>query len=738
MGASSQTSLAAELQSLQAQIGALEQTLQQKDQDIQVLRQQNLHLTTQLDILEASSYALGKPHDLDEFLNDLLDLIIRVLRGEAGSLLLIDKETRELELVVARGAKAAEVKDYRLPLGEGIAGWVAAHNEPANVSDVPQDPRWQHQLSEALGLATQSLLCVPVGVRGEVLGVLEVINRQDGGPFTDEDEALLLALAPQAGLRIVQARLAEETEPKRADRGALYDIATRNTTGLRLNRPEALQPLLNAALTVCDAQSGLLCLSDGEAQELVVEAVAGPGTEAFQGQRLPLSDRGQRGREGSAFEAPGEHFPFAGVPPLSPDGPRQLQVPLQAQGRLIGLLHVFNKRGDQPFEEEDVRLLAALGGPVAVALENLRLYEEAQAKVKELTTVVEVGSLLLSELALDELLPIAMNLTTQVMRAEASSLMLLDQATQELVFHVALGQKGEEVKQFRLPLGEGIAGWVAQTGEPLLVNDVQADPRFRRDIAEAIDFPTQSIVCVPLKTREQIIGVIEVINRSDGAPFGPRDLDLLKALAAQMAIALENARLYTNLERLFLNTIASLAAAIDARDPYTYGHSQRVMEYALAIAEEIGYPAEDFGTIRVASLLHDIGKIGTTEGILKKPGRLSPAEFTAIRQHPITGGEILSHIDELAQVVRIVRHHHERFSGGGYPDDLQGEEIPLAARIVAVADALDAMTSNRPYRQAFVPETAMEQLRTGAGSQFDPQAVQAALRLYHRGLIPKV
>lgn len=571
MGASSQTSSVTEVQSLHAQIRALQRAVQQKDQEIQLLRQQNLSLTTQLDLLQASSYTFGAAGDLEELLNHWMELIIRVMRVEAGSLLLLNEETRELESVAARGTQAAEVRAYRLPLGEGIAGWVAAHNEPANVSDVHQDPRWKHQISEAMGLATQSILCVPLRARGEVLGVIEVINRQDGRPFADEDEALLLALASHAGLEIVQARL----------------------------------------------------------------------------------------------------------------------------------------------------------------------YEEAQAQVKELTTLVEVGSLLLSELALDELLQLAMSLTTQVMRAEASSLLLLDEATRELVFHVALGEKGEEVKQFRLPLGEGIAGWVAQTGEPLLVNDVHADPRFRRDIAEAIDFPTQSIVCVPLKTREQIIGVIEVINRRDGAPWGPRDLDLLKALAAQMAIAIENARLYTNLERFFLNTIASLVAAIDARDPYTHGHSQRVMEYALAIAEEMKSPAEDMNAIRVASLLHDIGKIGTPEGILKKPGRLTAEELAEIRRHPVTGSEILSHIDELGRVAQIVRHHHERYNGRGYPDGLKGENIPRAAQIVAVADALDAMTSDRTYRAAFAPEVAMEHLRRGAGSQFDPQAVQAALRLYRRGLIPR-
>ena len=194
-------------------------------------------------------------------------------------------------------------------------------------------------------------------------------------------------------------------------------------------------------------------------------------------------------------------------------------------------------------------------------------------------------------------------------------------------------------------------------------------------------------------------------------------------------MALENARLYSSLKDYYLNVLQSLAAALEAKDVYTRGHSVRVARLARACARALGLGAGEQEQVYLAALLHDVGKIGVAESILLKPGPLSAAEWEEVRGHPVVGARILEPARFPAAVVAAVRHHHEDYGGGGYPDGLAGEEIPLLARIIRVADAYDAMTSARPYRRGLTAEEAIEELRRGTGRQFDPRVVEAFLRI---------
>ncbi|MDI7252887.1 MAG: HD-GYP domain-containing protein, partial [Actinomycetota bacterium] len=207
------------------------------------------------------------------------------------------------------------------------------------------------------------------------------------------------------------------------------------------------------------------------------------------------------------------------------------------------------------------------------------------------------------------------------------------------------------------------------------------------------------------------------------------------SLASQAAIAIENARLFESLEEIYIEVITALANAIDARDAYTHGHSNRVMEYSVALAEGMGLSPEEVDVIRHASILHDVGKIGIREKILKKPGLLTEEERREMEYHPFIGTRILQSVKLLEPVMPLVYHHHERYDGTGYPDGLKGEEIPLGSRIIAVADAFESMTSDRPYRKALPLEEALAELRRGAGRQFDPRVVEVFLRLVEEGRI---
>jgi putative nucleotidyltransferase with HDIG domain len=193
-----------------------------------------------------------------------------------------------------------------------------------------------------------------------------------------------------------------------------------------------------------------------------------------------------------------------------------------------------------------------------------------------------------------------------------------------------------------------------------------------------------------------------------------------------------------DLQDQFVDLLKSLSETIDARDPNTRGHSQRVARYALVMGREMDFSPRRLDRLEIAGLLHDVGKLGVEAFILAKPASLDELEMTAVRYHPLLGVRILESVRQLRDIIPFIRHHHERFDGGGYPDRLAGDDIPLEARILAVADAYEAMTSNRPYRKARSSREAVEEIRRGAGSQFDPQVVQVFQAAFQRGRLEAV
>ncbi len=237
-----------------------------------------------------------------------------------------------------------------------------------------------------------------------------------------------------------------------------------------------------------------------------------------------------------------------------------------------------------------------------------------------------------------------------------------------------------------------------------------------------------SIICAVLRTPEQTFGVLHLDRGIFQEPFTETDLYLADSLAAALAIGLERIQMIDRQQELFLHTVTALAQAVEMRDTYTGDHTHRVTTYALVLAEELGISPEQRNFLRAAAALHDIGKIGIDDQILRKPGRLSDEEFRQMKTHVTRGWEIIQMVPGLSWALPVVRGHHERWDGTGYPDGLKGEGIPLLARIVAVADAFDAMTSDRPYRRGMTPAVAFAELESGAGRQFDPQCVAAFVR----------
>lgn len=222
-------------------------------------------------------------------------------------------------------------------------------------------------------------------------------------------------------------------------------------------------------------------------------------------------------------------------------------------------------------------------------------------------------------------------------------------------------------------------------------------------------------------------GALVVVNPVEGRPIGSLEVERSQYVASLIATQSHNARVYAELKDLLFGIIRALTAAIDAKDPYTSGHSERVARIAVRIAEEMGMPPQKRSDLYLAGLLHDIGKIGIDDEVLKKVGPLTPLEYRKIQEHVEIGVKILQDLKKLRHILPGVRHHHESLDGSGYPDHLEGEEIPLEARILAVADSFDAMSSNRPYRKRLSPMQIDEILAKGRGVQWDPVVIDALM-----------
>lgn len=328
-------------------------------------------------------------------------------------------------------------------------------------------------------------------------------------------------------------------------------------------------------------------------------------------------------------------------------------------------------------------------------------------------------------------------MTELTLNAQAASILLFRNNDQELYFEAATGPVGKTLRQVKLNTQYGIAGQVARTGKPLIVNDVARSKNFHKMIDDTTGFATQSLVCAPLSVNKKILGVIEVLNKRDGTSFGERDLEAVVSVANTAAMAIENTRLYQNLMEAYNNTLESAATAVDMKGPYMRGHSQRVMEYALKAGVVLSFSTEEMESLQYAGLLHDIGKLLIDTAILTKTEPLTPIEWDELRRHPAIGADILATVPFLENARPLVLYHHERYDGKGYPEGLKGEDIPVGARIIAVANAYDAMTNDSLYKPACTIEDAVKQLRENSGTQFCPVAVKALISGLHLSNVNK-
>ena len=419
-----------------------------------------------------------------------------------------------------------------------------------------------------------------------------------------------------------------------------------------------------------------------------------------------------------------------------------LLVPLMVRDRNVGVMLADNVEMPQMFTPEIANLALRFCNRVAGAMENARLHGSEQRKLKETMALLEVSRIASSTLDIDVLLSGLVKIAVDTCGVVKCTVFIC--IGDEARFYPAATCATLPDLDWELELAPGVGVddldpedvEALIEGHRVVVMEPGLSPFMPGGSAEGAG--VRSLVLVPVYSRERFLGIIVLFHPRESDELEPEDLNLITAIAWQAAMALENATLYEDLEMSYFSTVKALARAIEVKDPYTYGHSERVTDYALAIARRMGASEHEIKNIKYAAALHDIGKIGIARKILDKPGALSDEEFDYIKTHPQLGGSIIEPVAFLKAPRSIILHHHERYDGRGYPDGLKGEDIELGARVLAVADAFEAMMSDRPYRKSLPLEEAVRELEVNSGGQFDPAVVGTLLEALTEGDIPRI
>ncbi len=502
-----------------------------------------------------------------------------------------------------------------------------------------------------------------------------------------------------------------------AELSTLSHIGKAITSTLDLDK--LLNLILYTTITILEGDSGSIMLIDKEKDELSIRAGYGMTREAIKGKRIKI------GKEIAGYVAKenkplllnrgmdDSHF----VKTLRKEGLKSaMSIPLVLKNELIGVFNINRTRGKN-FTDDDLYTFSSLAFQATIVIEEAQLYQALEHKAGELTAFSKIGKTILSTLGIERVLSLLVESVTEVMNTKQCALRLVDKKEGKLALHASMGLKTKE-----LNVEEKFAISSAEQKKPIVsTNMKKEEPQIEID----------SLLTVPLIVRERVIGTISVLSAKP-YEYSQEEIDLLSTFADQASIAIENAGLFEAVRKGLLEATTNLSQAIDLKDAYIGGHSEEKARYSYEIAKELGMSEVAAENVKMATLLHDVGKIGIPEEILLKPGGLTNEEFEIIKKHPLISTDILKSIAFPKEVICAIRHHHERLDGKGYPDGLTKDEIVQEALVIEIVDAYGAMTKDRPYRKALSKEEAVKELKDGAGTQFDPEVVDAFIKVLEK------
>ena len=563
----------------------------------------------------------------------------------------------------------------------------------------------------------------------------EKITAPDGRVFLSEAFPLRMDGEPENFVHVLTditglVRVQEKMEEEAGISASLLEFIT--AVSKLLDIKTILDEALRAATALTAAQRAVAFMRHPEDGEF--RAVSLYGWPEY---LLPAINSLRLGRE----EMPASTSVFKGEDILIPDAKasnlidRAFMETLGLRAVLIspvitseGVSGVVMVEKDGQFSGKDMKILRGITSNMAVAVENARLYKEFMEmsadlarRMETIRATYEIDRTILSTLSQKDILEVVTRNTQRVIPAEKIITVQLDDEGTNYLHNT------EEIPVGNAPFLDSIF----RTGRVASIPELNLYRHPEPLISDLMREGFSSLIAMPLNAKGRTTGCIIMAGKRVGA-FDKDDIANGERLAAQMAVALENARLYEDLKGLFISTVSVLVNVIDAKSQWTKGHSERVTEYALEIGREMGLAEDELERLRLAGILHDIGKVGTYDIVLDKPGKLTDEEMRLVKRHPLKGAKILQPIKLLKDIIPAVRGHHERFDGGGYPDGLSGHDISLFARILSVGDSFDSMTADRPYRPSPGMDYAVEELKRCSGTQFDPAIVEAFLKAIHR------
>jgi putative nucleotidyltransferase with HDIG domain len=530
---------------------------------------------------------------------------------------------------------------------------------------------------------------------------------------------------------IIAQEVTQRVEQEQFERAlATLALALRKTSG----QTELQSVLLEQSLALLNANGATLALRDPLTTDVICARSVGSWSH-LAGLRVSLeaSASGTVLRTGKPYHTADIHWDDTLAHREFLGSTRAVAaVPLQGQSTQLGVLWVGR---DQPFTPSELELLNAIAELAGGAIHAATLQEQTEARLRRLSSLQTIDRAIVGSLDLQVTLGTVLEQVVMQLQVDAASVLLLEPHSYLLRYALGRGFRTDAVMTSFVRLGEGLVGLAALERRLIRLPVIPStDDVFTRGPLLAVE-GFVSYFAVPLIAKGQVVGVLEVFHR---APLHTNAewIHFLEVLAGQAAVAIDNAELFVRLQRsntelalAYDTTLEGWARALDLRDNETEGHSRRVTDLTVRLAQALGVSESDIAPIRRGALLHDIGKMGVPDAILHKPGALTEEEWTIMRRHPLAAVEMLAPVPFLQSALDIPHYHHERWDGSGYPHGLRGTHIPFAARLFAVVDVWDAMTSDRPYRRALPSAQACAYLKAQAGVLFDPVVVAAFLRL---------
>jgi PAS domain S-box-containing protein/putative nucleotidyltransferase with HDIG domain len=529
---------------------------------------------------------------------------------------------------------------------------------------------------------------------------------------------------------ITSRKEAEESLKKRlAELEAIYTISAALRTAETMD--EMLTLLLAEILRVLDATAGAICLhhpANGKLRFAASQGWFSGLDDTFLSPRDSIAGKVFTSKKVLVSTEYAKDSQMEYIEKI-PEGWGGVCLPLQADKDVLGTLFVSVPL-PRVINSDEIKLLTSLTEMAATAIHRIGLYEKNSIHLERVKALHNIDMAISGSLDLRVTFRVILDEVTRLLNVDATAILRLDPHTGMLKYEAWRGFRITSPAKFSMSIGEGLAGRAAMERKPIGVanlREIEADP-VQGPLMEKED--AHSYYAVPMINKGRVEGVLEVFHRE---PLEANEewLEFLETLAGQTAMAIDNAELVHHMAnanfkliQAYDNTIKGWALAMDLRDKNTEDHSQRVMEMTVNIARATGMSEEELAHVRRGALLHDIGKMGVPDAILLKPGKLTEEEWAIMREHPIFAFKLLSSIEYLSPALDIPYCHHEKWNGTGYPRGLKKEEIPFAARIFAVVDVYDALTSDRPYRKAWAREKAFEYIRKESGRHFDPKMVE--------------